>query len=180
MNIPENFRPAVDKRGNSYPAYYVSNDGKVGSTRKGGGAPTHHAPFHIIKPYTSKPYFGMTFMIEGKRVPVQIHVLVASAWVGTPEKLEMQVNHKDGNKKNNNFLNLEWTTRVGNGQHASRMGLAASGERNGISKLTEQEVRDIRVMAASGYTQIRLARLFGVSFQTISRVVRRDLWKQVA
>lgn len=50
------------------------------------------------------------------------HHLVAIAFISCkPEKKE--VNHKDGNKLNNHFLNLEWVTKSENIRHADRTGL---------------------------------------------------------
>lgn len=50
-----------------------------------------------------------------------LHRLVAMAWLGIPPfHFRLVVNHKDGNKKNNNVENLEWTTKAGNNQHAFR------------------------------------------------------------
>lgn len=51
-----------------------------------------------------------------------IHRLVALNFCdGYSENLV--VNHKDGNKLNNNYLNLEWVTRSENDLHAEKLGL---------------------------------------------------------
>lgn len=45
------------------------------------------------------------------------HRLVAEYFIDNPDKLT-EVNHKDGNKNNNHYTNLEWCTREQNEQHA--------------------------------------------------------------
>lgn len=57
-----------------------------------------------------------------------VHRLVASAWVPNLENLS-DINHKDGNKSNNNISNLEWVTRKENLIHAMRTGLHANPEK---------------------------------------------------
>lgn len=48
----------------------------------------------------------------GKRVVESIHRLVALTWVDNPNPKEFNcVNHKDENKTNNYYENLEWCTR---------------------------------------------------------------------
>ncbi len=50
-----------------------------------------------------------------------IHKLVASTFIGLVQD-NMQVNHIDGNKLNNNISNLEWVTSSENQKHAFKIG----------------------------------------------------------
>lgn len=50
---------------------------------------------------------------DGKTRMIQVHRLVAMAYIPNPEKLPC-VNHKDEDKLNNNVGNLEWCTHLYN------------------------------------------------------------------
>lgn len=53
------------------------------------------------------------------------------------------------------------------------------GEVNGMAKLTEDQVREIRSRAASGATFKGLAREYGVSDTQISWIVKRKSWQHI-
>ena len=56
----------------------------------------------------------------------------------------------------------------------------AKGETQGLHKLTEAEVLEIRAMYASGkYSQYDLAEMYGVCQRTIHLVVNRDTWNHI-
>lgn len=54
-----------------------------------------------------------------------------------------------------------------------------SGESNPSSKLTEQDVRDIRSLAASGVSRRAIAEKFGISYFHVFNVIRRETWKHI-
>lgn len=76
------------------------------------------------------------------RFRCSVHRLVAMKYVERPEHLkhisidELSVNHKDGNKSNNCFENLEWCTVYENNKHAREHGL------NNISKSNSERWLD--------------------------------------
>ena len=81
---------------------------------------------------------------------------------------------KCGNKKCVNPMHLQEMT---DSKHKS---LHKSGGNNPNSKLTEQQVLEIRADWATGkYTQKQLAKKYDVSIPTISRIINRKIWKHI-
>ena len=102
--------------------------------------------------------------------------LVAEAFIGP---CSLQVNHKDGTKKNNRVDNLEYATDKENKEHSSRLGLIAHGERHGQSKLKEVDVLEIRKLYKEGLTQNSIAEMFGVTQWTIGSILVRKTWRHI-
>jgi hypothetical protein len=64
----------------------------------------------ILKPYVnSKGYEKVGLMKNGKSNKHRVSRLVAEAFIPNPYNLP-QVDHIDGNKRNNSITNLEWVT----------------------------------------------------------------------
>lgn len=111
--------------------YEVSDEGLVrGVERKSTGTkmPDRIIPAHTMTPVerVTRPgqqgYLVVRLTRNGRGKTVQIHRLVAKAFIPNPLNLPM-INHIDGNKHNNKKSNLEWTTCSKNNIHALETGL---------------------------------------------------------
>lgn len=112
---------------------------------------------------------------------LRIHRLVALAFIPNLDNLP-EVNHKDGNKKNNCVTNLEWVSGLENMQHAWNNGLiyGLKGQENGRSKLSDEQVKEIRNKYAGKKGKIaQLAREYNVSWSLIKLVVTNKNWTHV-
>ena len=76
--------------------------------------------------YDSKGYLKVSLYKNKIRKCIKVHRLVALTFIENPDN-KSQVNHKDGNKENNNVSNLEWTTCKENIEHAYKNNLAKKG-----------------------------------------------------
>lgn len=93
--------------------YQVSNTGVVRNKITG----------HILKPQLdNKGYLRVRMSLHDKKATAKVHRLVAVAFIPNPED-KPQVNHIDGDKRNNNVSNLEWATNGENQIHAYKIGL---------------------------------------------------------
>lgn len=73
----------------------------------------------LLKPdITIHGYEQVTLTIDGERKRFKVHRLVALLWLGEPPADKPTVNHKDGNKLNNHYTNLEYATYYENNKHA--------------------------------------------------------------
>lgn len=121
---------------------------------------------------------------KGRAKLVKVHRLVAHAWIGDPPTPQHVVNHRDGNKLNNNVENLEWVTPSENMRHAHRMGLKVPlrGEQMPNAKLTRHDVLRIRRVYQpwhARYGARPLAREYGVHHAHIIAVARGEEWPHV-
>ena len=105
-----------------------------------------------------------------------VHRLVAEKFIPNPNNYP-QVNHKDGNKLNNNVGNLEWVSNQENRNHAVQNGLQIQGEKCPWAKLTKEDV--IYIKQHSDVKINELAKMFGVNRATIGDITHNRSWKTV-
>jgi len=118
---------------------------------------------------------------KGDSKTFDIHRLVAKAFLPNPNNL-MEINHKFGNKFDNYYKNLEWCTDSENKQHAVKTGLIKIGEERTEAKFTDEQVCWIRENYKRNDKEFGLkamAEKFNVNARTITRVLRRETYKNV-
>jgi hypothetical protein len=145
----------------------------------------------ILKPHlnsknTRNAYYRVCLSKESIIKWECVHRLIAKTFIPNPDN-KPQVNHKDGNKLNNDIENLEWVTSSENSEHACKIGLKVmpcmKGESHHSNKLTEIEV--IKIKKTLKYDKIeighwsRLAKELNVSPSCISDVVNGRHWTHV-
>jgi len=145
--------------------YAVSSDGRVFTCNK------------ELAQHVKNQYLTVHFSVSGKRISKTVHRLVAEAFIPNSEG-KPQINHKDGNKLNNNLSNLEWATAKENMRHAFDTGLkvAKKGEEVWLSVLSEEDVIAIR---GSSENNIELAKRYGVFQKTIYAARSGKTWKHL-
>lgn len=120
---------------------------------------------------------------DGKCYCFKVHKFVADAFVPNPENKPF-VNHKDGDKRNNNSWNLEWVTASENTIHAYENGLAYAlkGIENPSSIFTKSEVIFIRENYKprdKTFGARALSRKYGTCHQVILKIVNNITYKNV-
>jgi hypothetical protein len=77
----------------------------------------------VLKNYKAKNGYYVVNLSDGKELKQHyVHFLVAQAFLGVRQG-RLTINHKDGNKLNNNVSNLEYCTYAENNRHAVQTGL---------------------------------------------------------
>lgn len=115
-----------------------------------------------------------------RKIAVKIHRAVAENFLAKQEGKNI-INHKDGNKKNNNILNLEWCTSRENMIHAYGNGLIKNRKGCEVynSKLSEEEVRAIRRLLQCGLKQIDIAKQYNVKRDVIYHIAHNHTYRSV-
>lgn len=123
-------------------------------------------------------------IVDGK--DVYLHRLVAMFFIENPNGYE-EVNHKDGNKKNNSVNNLEWCNRSQNSKHAFQTGLRQYSELSSMARkprksrrrFTDEEIRYIRSEHEKGVGDKKLANEFSCARAVIWQIHAAKTYREV-
>lgn len=122
----------------------------------------------LAKVVNSYGYQQVTLSREGTAKTYRAHKLIARAFLGEPV-LHEEVNHKDGNKQNNNVSNLEWCSRKQNAKHAVANGLYPVAEDMPHHKLTDADVEEAWLLVKQGAGMLEMAERFDCAYRTLYR-----------
>ena len=149
--------------------YDVSNQGyvrtrdKIIKCRSGG---ERKVSGKVLSNYTQgKGYLAVGLSKNNIYKTVSVHRLVAKHFIPNPLNLP-QVNHKDGNKKNNHYKNLEWSNCKDNISHALKTGLSG--------KLSKDVV--IEIFNHKGINK-EMSDKHNIDKSTVSLIKTGKLWK---
>jgi len=133
----------------------------------------------ILKPTPSADYLAVILCRpEGNRA-INVHRLVARAFLPKPKKGCTHVRHRDDDGNNNKATNLKWGSQKQNMQDKVRHGRHLIGVDSPNAVMTEKQVRRIKLLYKQGWKQKDLVEKFSASPGCISCIVRELTWKHV-
>jgi hypothetical protein len=148
--------------------YFVTKDGKVFRDGK------------LIKTQFQKKggYEYKVMKINNIRTSVYIHRMIAETYIPNPEN-KPEVNHWDGNTKNNIISNLFWATSSENKIHKTRILKRGIKENHNMVKLTEDDVQWIRnyyIPNDRKFGMNALAKKFNITPSNIHKIIHNKTW----
>lgn len=121
-----------------------------------------------------------------KHIGILLHRLVAQQFLPPPQKGENLVIHFNHKKTDNHYTNLAWATIAEASSHAQgsprvkkARKLAKEGGNSGNTKLTIENVKEIKNLLVKGITLKELAAKFMVSDMQIYRIKTGENWSSV-
>ena len=108
-----------------FDGYFISSEGKVFcNLGKGNRRKTDRTvELYEVKPRPGKTGYMRVYMrniVTNKRIDKYIHRLVAEYFIPNPENKRC-VNHKDCNRANNEWCNLEWVDHTENAKQTEEL-----------------------------------------------------------
>ena len=151
--------------------YEVSSFGRVKSHKQ------HKRTDEFMRGYLYEVgYKKVGLRLNNKSQYYFVHRLVALHFIPNPQDLP-HINHKDGNKSNNQVSNLEWCDALYNNRY-SRYILRRNpvGEKHGRAKLTNKQALEI---VKSINSQNELSRKYGITQANIGKIKNGIHWGSV-
>lgn len=159
---------------NTSQKYMVSNMGRIKSLFDCNG---NYREKIRAQGYDKDGYCRLVLYGSGKPKYLKIHTIVADVFCVKPSGTT-QVNHINGIKTDNRMVNLEWCTLQHNITHSIETGLkkTSPGEKNGMAKLTEQQVLSI---LSDKRVQHIIAKEYNIKQSTVSAIKTGKIWSHL-
>lgn len=154
--------------------YLISNYGHIYSIRRD----------KILKSQLSTT--GYYYTACGANNRIYNHRGVAAIYVDGYDEIHNCVNHKNGDKLDDYYKNLEWVTKAENNTHAYNTGLNNYiGENCKSSKLTNEQVRYICELMQNGYDNNSILRIISPeetqnNYEIIRSIRKGYAWKSIS
>lgn len=115
---------------------------------------------------------------NGKVYNFSVHRLILFSFVGNPPENHVAC-HNNGVKNDCRLENLRWDSRKGNEADKVVHGTKQCGAKHYESKITEQDVRDIRKKRSEGITLKSIAKEYGIHLSAVHLIAKRKTWASV-
>lgn len=159
------------------PGYRVGSDGSLWTCRQTSRGMTDSWK-QLKCSIWSGGYVMATLRQDKRMIRKLLHHIVLEAFCG-PCPQGMQGCHRNDNRLDNQLGNLRWDTPASNFRDRDRNGGTARGERSGKSKVCDEDVLQMRSLAATGVPLRAIAQQFPVNETTVGFIVSGQTWAHV-
>jgi hypothetical protein len=158
--------------------YEVSNLGRVKSLdrkSKNKATPEMIVKGRLIKDCNTNGYRTLRLSLRNVPKMFYVHRLVCSAFVENPNN-KKTVNHIDGDKTNNHYSNLEWTSLAENIRHANKAGLRININRKTGKQLTKKQALELIELLNKGCKNKDIAKEYNISLSSVYNIKAGKQW----
>ncbi len=165
----------------SLSGYYVTSNGNIYSFWQRG---RHAGQYQVSEPRQLKiwkdqdGYPCVTVRKCGVPTRRTVHSMILEALVG-PRPIGCVARHLDDDKTNNHVDNLAWGTPKQNSEDMIKNGHSLRGEKARRSKLTESDIKQIRVLYANHIPRKDIAVKYGISPTHVWLIGTYQSWKHI-
>ena len=129
----------------------------------------------ILSQSLANGYKQLNLVADGKARSRKVHVLVCTAFHGPRPSVLHQAAHKDGNRENNRRENLRWALPAENAADDIENGVRPAGELHPLARLTEEDVKAIRLAYAAFIKEV--AEAHGIERGYVRKIIAGDTWR---
>lgn len=126
----------------------------------------------------NKGYCCLSLYKQGVTSHPTLHRVIANAFIENPNNLP-QINHIDGNKRNNNVTNLEWCNQRYNYNHGMSKFLYSHNENHYFAKLSNKEVQTIPILYKLGFIRSTIAKILGIEPSSLEAIEKGISYREL-